>query len=51
MGGEILLDDPKSGTPSAATANDNVDKTHDMVMGDRRLATRHMGNTTGRTLS
>ena len=36
-GRESLEDDPRSGRPSTATIQENIDRIHQMVMNDRRL--------------
>ena len=36
-GRESLEDDPRSGRPSTATTQENIDRIHQMVMNDRRF--------------
>ena len=43
-GRESLEDDPRSGHPSAATTQENIDRIHQMVMNDRRLTISHLAN-------
>ena len=43
-GRESLEDDPRSGRPSTATTQENIDRIHQMVMNDRRLTITHMAN-------
>ena len=43
-GREILEDDPRSGHPSTATTQENIDHIHQMVMNDRRLTISHLAN-------
>ena len=43
-GRESLEDDPKSGRPSTATTQENIDRIHQMVMNDRRLTISHLAN-------
>ncbi|MCU7903101.1 MAG: helix-turn-helix domain-containing protein [Candidatus Thiodiazotropha sp. (ex Lucinoma aequizonata)] len=43
-GRESLEDDPRSGRPSTATTQENVDRVHDMIMDDRRLTTRYIAS-------
>ena len=41
---ESLEDDPRSGRPSTATTQENIDCIHQMVMNDRRLTISHLAN-------
>ena len=41
---ESLEDDPRSGRPSRATTQENIDRIHQMVMNNRRLTIRHLAN-------
>ena len=41
---ESLEDDPRSGRPSTATTQENIDRIHQMVMNDRRLTISHLAN-------
>ena len=43
-GRESLEDDPRSGRPSTATTQENIDCIHQMVMNDRRLTITHLAN-------
>ena len=43
-GRESLEDDPRSGCPSTATTQENIDRIHQMVMNDRRLTISHLAN-------
>ena len=43
-GRESLEDDPRSGRPSTATTQENIDRIHQMVMSDRRLTISHLAN-------
>ena len=43
-GRESLEDDPRSGHPSTATTQENIDHIHQMVMNDRRLTISHLAN-------
>ena len=43
-GRESLEDDPRSGRPSTATTQENIDHIHQMVMNDRRLIISHLAN-------
>ncbi|XP_067123871.1 protein GVQW3-like [Centruroides vittatus] len=46
-GRESVEDDPRSGRPSTAVTEENIDKVHDFVLADRRLKTREIAETTG----
>ena len=41
---ESLEDHPRSGCPSTATTQENIDRIHQMVMNDRRLTISHLAN-------
>ena len=43
-GRESLEDDPRSGRPSTATTQENIDRIHQMIMNDRRLTISHLAN-------
>ena len=43
-GRESLEDDPRSGRPSTATIQENIDRIHQMVMNDKRLTISHLAN-------
>ena len=43
-GRESLEDDSRSGRPSTATTQENIDRIHQMVMNDRRLTISHLAN-------
>ena len=43
-GRESLEDDPRSGHPSTATTQENIDCIHKMVMDDRYLTVNHIAN-------
>ncbi|XP_067136821.1 protein GVQW3-like [Centruroides vittatus] len=45
-GRESLEDDPRSGRPSTAVTEENIDKVHDFVLADPRLKTREIAETT-----
>ena len=40
-GRESLEDDPRSGRPSTATTQENIDRIYQMVMNDRQLTISH----------
>ena len=43
-GRESLEDDPRSGRPSTATTQENIDRIHQMVMNNTRLTISHLAN-------
>ena len=43
-GKESLEDDPRSGCPSPASTQENIDCIHQMVMNDRRLTISHLAD-------
>ena len=43
-GRESLEDDPRSGHPSMATTQENIDCIHKIVMDDRHLTVNHIAN-------
>ena len=43
-GRESLEDDPRSGRPSTATTQENIDRIHQMLINDRRLSISHLVN-------
>ena len=43
-GRESLEDDSRSGRPSTAITQENIDCIHQMVMNDRRLTISHLAN-------
>ena len=43
-GRESLEDDQRSGRPSTATTQENIDRIHQMVMNDRQLIISHLAN-------
>ena len=43
-GRKSLEDDPRSGRPSTATTQENIDRIHQMVINDRRLTISHSAN-------
>ena len=43
-GGRGLEDDPRSGRPSTATTQENIDHIHQMVINDIRLTISHLAN-------
>ncbi|XP_067136330.1 protein GVQW3-like [Centruroides vittatus] len=46
-GRESVEDDPRSGRPSTAVTEENIDKVHDFVLADRCLKTHEIAETTG----
>ena len=42
-----VFDEPRSGAPKTATTEDNVNKTNDLVLADRRLKVREIAQTVG----
>ncbi|XP_067131011.1 protein GVQW3-like [Centruroides vittatus] len=46
-GRESVEDDPRSGRPSTAVTEENIDKVHDLVLADYRLKTCEIAETTG----
>ncbi|XP_067130023.1 protein GVQW3-like [Centruroides vittatus] len=46
-GRESVEDDSRSGRPSTAVTEENIDKVHDLVLADRRLKTCEIAETTG----
>ncbi|XP_067118130.1 protein GVQW3-like [Centruroides vittatus] len=46
-GRESVEDDPRSGRPSTAVTEENIDKVYNFVLADRRLKTREIAETTG----
>ncbi|XP_023224988.1 putative uncharacterized protein FLJ37770, partial [Centruroides sculpturatus] len=46
-GRESVKHDPRSGRPSTAVTEENIDKVHNLVLADRRLKTREIAETTG----
>ena len=46
-GRDSVKDDPRSGRPSAACTQENIDHVHQLVMDDRRLTVRRIATTIG----
>ena len=46
-GRESLEDDPRSGRPTTATTEENIERVHKMVMGDRRLTVTQISSAIG----